>query len=395
MNRFKIAALLAGVAFVLCAALPAPCRAQADFRRGDANVDGVVDLSDAVFIIHYIYRGTPVPTCMDAADATTNNIIDLGDPLEILNYLYIGFPHLLLPGPDPGPDLTPPPDCPQYDTAHPPLKGSFSFGFECPPEVTGEPGEVKTIEVFTSLTSGDLQTPRGAEGWALGIHLENARAAAIDREPVADDAFYERTKLVDPGLDTGEGPQGEGAFQVVALTTPLDPDRSLPLSGTIRTARLTLEVTMPPEGSATVRLAYRDGKVSRPGTLPIKNLVTLDDATHIPELGSCEVVLRSLDPGGLQLPGDCNQDGALDISDAICLLGHLFLGTPSTVPCEGGTVLDPGNVALLDSNGDGMVDLSDGVRVLGYLFGGSGPPVLGAECVPIAGCPDNSAECNP
>ncbi len=99
--------------------------------------------------------------------------------------------------------------------------------------------------------------------------------------------------------------------------------------------------------------------------------------------------------GGQQLPGDCNQDGALDISDAICLLGHLFLGAPAILPCGDGSILDLVNVSLLDVNGDGMIDLSDPVRMLGFLFGGSGPPVLGTECVTIAGCPDNSSNCGP
>jgi hypothetical protein len=98
---------------------------------------------------------------------------------------------------------------------------------------------------------------------------------------------------------------------------------------------------------------------------------------------------------GTQRPGDCNQDGRLDISDAVCLLGHLFLGSPARVPCDGGTIRDPGNVSLLDANGDGRVDLSDPVRMLGFLFTGAAPPVLGTGCVSIAGCGDNSARCSP
>jgi hypothetical protein len=91
--------------------------------------------------------------------------------------------------------------------------------------------------------------------------------------------------------------------------------------------------------------------------------------------------------GALQVPGDCNQDGKLDISDAVCLLGHLFLGNPTTLPCDGGTILDPGNLALLNSNGDVKVDLSDAVYTLLYLFNGGTAPVLGTSCQPIGGCP--------
>ena len=95
--------------------------------------------------------------------------------------------------------------------------------------------------------------------------------------------------------------------------------------------------------------------------------------------------------GGLQIPGDCTQDGNLDISDPICLLGHLFLGSPEVLPCDGGTTVDPGNLLLLDSNGDADIDLSDPVYLLGYLFLGSGPPAGGTECTAMAGCPDACA----
>ncbi|HZN58230.1 MAG TPA: hypothetical protein VFD71_09170, partial [Planctomycetota bacterium] len=96
--------------------------------------------------------------------------------------------------------------------------------------------------------------------------------------------------------------------------------------------------------------------------------------------------------GGGQVPGDMNQDGKLDISDAPALLGHLFLGTFPLMPCSGGdrTAVDPGpgNLALLDSNGDTKIDLSDVVRNLNYLFLGGQAPVLGTECIRIVECPN-------
>ena len=86
------------------------------------------------------------------------------------------------------------------------------------------------------------------------------------------------------------------------------------------------------------------------------------------------------------LPGDCNEDGALDISDGVCLLGHLFQGNPEQLPCGDGSVSDPANTTLLDSNGDGSLDLSDPVRLFRFLFGGALPPTLGIECVTINTC---------
>jgi hypothetical protein len=97
--------------------------------------------------------------------------------------------------------------------------------------------------------------------------------------------------------------------------------------------------------------------------------------------------------GGTQKPGDCSQDGQVDISDAVCSLGYLFLGNPLKLPCGNGDLKDPANVRLLDSNGDGKIDLADAVGLLSYLFLGGVPSVQGTACVAIPDCPDLSAIC--
>ena len=100
--------------------------------------------------------------------------------------------------------------------------------------------------------------------------------------------------------------------------------------------------------------------------------------------------------GSPLLPGDCNQDATLDLSDAVCALGVLFTGMPALFPCGDGAPTHAANIALLDWQPDGSVDLSDVVALLGFLFAGSDAHPLavpGAEttqCVLISGCPDNS-----
>jgi hypothetical protein len=96
--------------------------------------------------------------------------------------------------------------------------------------------------------------------------------------------------------------------------------------------------------------------------------------------------------GGGQVPGDCNHDGVLDLSDSICLLLFLFSGSPSKLPCGDGAREDPANVALLSSNGDGQIDISDAVYMLQYLFSGGPPHALGPRCRRIPGCPQ---QCGP
>ena len=119
--------------------------------------------------------------------------------------------------------------------------------------------------------------------------------------------------------------------------------------------------------------------------------VTVDDDENCPDEAadnSCEETVIS---GGLQLPGDCNQDGMIDIADGVCIVSVLFLGRqPSEYPCGDGTSTDPANVELLDVNGGGSpVDLADAVWLLAYQFQGGPPPVQGLDCIIIVGCPDN------
>ena len=85
----------------------------------------------------------------------------------------------------------------------------------------------------------------------------------------------------------------------------------------------------------------------------------------------------------LQLPGDCNQDGAVDLSDVICLLGHLFQGLPEFLPCENpqDEQDQQGNLALMDCNQDEAIDLSDAIYKLAFLFSGGSAPVQGVECL--------------
>ena len=104
-------------------------------------------------------------------------------------------------------------------------------------------------------------------------------------------------------------------------------------------------------------------------------------------LGSPGVYAFDLPPGA-QVSGDANQDGRVDISDAVTLLRYLFAGIPAVLPCDEGSVRDDGNVALLDHNGDAGIDLADAVALLVYMFQQGAEPAGGGNCRSIPGCPD-------
>ncbi|MBN1441341.1 MAG: hypothetical protein JXA90_01470, partial [Planctomycetes bacterium] len=62
------------------------------FQRGDANADGGCDLSDAIFILGYLFLGSATPQCLDAADNDDSGQLDLTDAIVVLGYLFLGGP---------------------------------------------------------------------------------------------------------------------------------------------------------------------------------------------------------------------------------------------------------------------------------------------------------------
>lgn len=79
------------------------------FIRGDANVDGRVDISDGIHTLRYLFLGGPISRCQDAAAARDSRTIDIGDAIVTFNFLFLSGPPLAPPGPfrcgdDPTPD---------------------------------------------------------------------------------------------------------------------------------------------------------------------------------------------------------------------------------------------------------------------------------------------------
>jgi hypothetical protein len=96
-------------------------------------------------------------------------------------------------------------------------------------------------------------------------------------------------------------------------------------------------------------------------------------------------------PAGQQVPGDCDQDGLVAITDAVCFFGFLFLGEPAALPCGDGGASEAPNLELLDFDRTARLDLADGILLLDYLFRGGAAHPLGVDCAAIAGCPDACA----
>ena len=76
------------------------------FIRGDANLDGALDLSDPVAILSRLFLGAEGEHCADAEDANDDGQVDLSDAVYGLRYLFLGGNAPPAPFPRPGPDLT-------------------------------------------------------------------------------------------------------------------------------------------------------------------------------------------------------------------------------------------------------------------------------------------------
>lgn len=90
---------------------------------------------------------------------------------------------------------------------------------------------------------------------------------------------------------------------------------------------------------------------------------------------------------GQQVSGDSNQDGRLNMSDALHLLLRLFQHGGGPWPCGDGTVEHAANLDVLDANRDEKIDASDAVWVLEYLFREGVAPAGGVRCRQAIGCP--------
>jgi hypothetical protein len=68
------------------------------FRRGDTDADGRKNITDAIFLLNFLFLGGKRPLCFDAADADDTGVLNITDAIYLLNFLFLGGP----PPPAPG-----------------------------------------------------------------------------------------------------------------------------------------------------------------------------------------------------------------------------------------------------------------------------------------------------
>ncbi|MGB5105807.1 MAG: M28 family peptidase [Candidatus Zixiibacteriota bacterium] len=59
---------------------------------GDADNNDIVTISDAVYLINYIFAGGPAPDPLEAGDVDCNIILTISDAVYLINYIFSGGP---------------------------------------------------------------------------------------------------------------------------------------------------------------------------------------------------------------------------------------------------------------------------------------------------------------
>jgi hypothetical protein len=247
----------------------------------------------------------------------------------------------------------------------------------CPSAVVGPAGGTWTgnLEIRLATVTNPLDV--GARGWLLSlassgveiidITTRGTAGARVDDDPpgLRTPAGFEKTELTSRGccLD----PACSGALSALVLSTD-DPGITLPPTGTVTIARITVSGPIPsvPGESIPGMVAFLDGCLGS-GT-PVFNTVNLGGINHDALWQDCAFAIRAGSSSFRR--GDSNDDGAVDISDALHILGCKFLGERC-----------PDCRDAADANDDGSVDISDPIHVLSFLFSsGSPPPAPGGAC---------------
>jgi hypothetical protein len=239
------------IPFLLGLALLVPCGtalAQAEFRRGDVDGSGAVNIGDVHPLMAWLFFGESAPTCWDTADADADGAIDLSDVYHILDWLLKGTeipaPGPLVCGTGTGASI----GCNAYDCGArvtPPSTDLLELGFLLGGQVPGGPGR----EVFCTLThsGGDAVV-----GWSFGVAAEGGRITRVTMEGAdVEGVFSEHGR---GGFEITHGAGNEGAVSLAMLiaTRPV----TFPSSSMYSIAKLTVE---PSPGAAEVILRHVDG----------------------------------------------------------------------------------------------------------------------------------------
>jgi hypothetical protein len=174
---------------------------------------------------------------------------------------------------------------------------------------------------------------------------------------------------------------GDGCELVIGVLVdalpPFEGQTIPPLPDFQRVGCVTFDVKPDVACGSMCDVKFTDGVNGR-GKVPIKNLISVENESKSPQLMDCAITIVGEEKFHR---GDCNFSDmgsmAVDIADAAAVVSFLFL--------PGTWKFHPPCLDACDCNDDGRLDLADAVCILQYLFqGGRTPPLPGTGWDPDA-----------
>ena len=205
----------------------------------------------------------------------------------------------------------------------------LSFDGSCEGSLTAEAGSVQAASLDCVLTTSNNPTEGGVQAWSISVAAEGATITNITTDgtagaEVADGGLrnmgFEKSETTDnSGTAAGGNNNCEGLSGAVsAVVLSFESPATLEIEGSAVVARVDIEAGAPdaPGNCSTVNVFYADG--CRGSGQPVRNSVTLNTATFIPEIGSCSFDVCSAQVEDCDSEGDEDENGLADCADPAC-----------------------------------------------------------------------------
>jgi hypothetical protein len=291
-----------------------------DCRCGDADCNGVLNWGDGVYILNYLFGGGPLPLAptLEQVDWDNHQLLTISDVWCVTHYVFTEWPG---------------PQCPP---GQPPLTSTVDSSSQVYYTNRIRPG-VSQAAILLTLKSDSSWTDL-----AFPVRIR------VDGQiPVIDSIVFD---IPIDGLHMGASSiYSDSGCAAIGVESPFFDNPE--------TARIaTLYVTVPPSPE------------EKHVTMEWVNLSPIQaptpDNSITPTLGFYLQCLEPvLTPDCCLLAGDVNDDGKVNVGDAVYLITHVFQFGPPP-PCR----------AQADPNNDGTVNIGDAVFLINYIFRGGPVP---------------------
>lgn len=250
-------------------------------------------------------------------------------------------------------------------------------GDACPASWNSEvaPGTGLVDVAAGVVLTSNLPGPDGAQGWSVSVLTETCfNVNGADTAGTDVDLFFsggfKKTEVVDPAKNSGQ----QGAVSAIVLS--FTEKKELPPTGDALVLKVTGQIDasgIAGPGDTTPPCVVAPTDPSSPGLRgagqPVKTAITVAGNTRNPGVCGAAISLSGARQGRF-VRGNSNDDSKNDIADAVWIINELFRNGPPTV-CRDAA----------DANNDGMVDTSDALYLIGYQFQGQAAPPA-----PFDGC---------